>query len=297
VSGDFRCGYVTIIGRPNVGKSTFINCLLGQKLNITSSKPQTTRWLLNGIKNGPGYQAVFVDTPGLQSKYRDKMNRHMIREIRNSLFHVNVILFMIESLKWFAMDERVLDMIKDLKVPVILLVNKIDRLDNRAELLPFLETVCRKSSFADIIPVSARRDENILDVEKSVVSHLPVAPPQYPEDQLSDRSERFFAAEFIREKLIRQLGEELPYRIAVTIEQFNLKENILHIQAVIWVESESQKRIIVGKNGAVLKTVGEKSRKNMEDMFGHKIFLQTWVKVKKNWTTDARAMKQFGYDQ
>ena len=211
--------------------------------------------------------------------------------------HVDVLIFMIEALHWGDMDEQILKLTTDLEIPVILVINKIDKIKDREALLPFMDSVSVKRNFAAVIPVSARRGENIPGLEKSVYSLLPVATREFPDDQLSDRNERFFAAEFIREKLTRQLGDELPYRITITIEQFKIKENILHIYATIWVEGSSQKKIIIGKNGQVLKLVGEQARKDMENMFEHKVFLQTWVKVKKNWTEDVKALKQFGYEE
>lgn len=292
---DFRCGYVTIIGRPNVGKSTLINRILGQKLSITSSKPQTTRWNLLGIKTTSSAQTIYVDTPGIQRKYSDAMSRHMLREVTNSFSYMDVLIFMVEALVWSEMDENILKMIMDAKNPTILVVNKVDKIKEKKELLPFLEELSSKREFVEIVPISARTGAKVEAVESIVESLLPVAPPEFPEDQLTDRNERFFAAEFIREKLTRKLGEELPYRISVTIEQFTLKDKTLHIHAIIWVEGDSQKSIIIGKHGSVLKSVGELARKDMEKMFGHKVFLRTWVKVKKKWTSDLKALKQFGY--
>ena len=294
---DFCCGYVTIIGRPNVGKSTLLNRLLGQKISITSNKPQTTRWHLTGIETGDDYQDIYIDTPGLQDKYKNAMNRHMTREVMNSLSYVDVLILMIESLQWKDMDRQILKLIADIKAPVILVINKIDKIKNREQLLPFIESISAKWDFSAVLPVSARKNKNINELKKIVNSLLPVSPPLFPDEQLTDRNERFFAAEFIREKLIRKLGDELPYRISVTIEQFVLKENILHIHALVWVEGNSQKSIVIGHNGHILKSVGEQARKDMEKMFGHKVFLRTWVKVMKNWTDDIKALKQLGYER
>ncbi len=291
----FHCGYVTIIGRPNVGKSTFLNKILGQKISITSNKPQTTRWHLLGIKTSLTSQVIYVDTPGLQTKYNNAMNRHMTREVMASLANVDVLVFMIESMKWTDMDEHILNLIKDRSAPVILAINKIDKIKNKEKLLPFIKEVSSKMGFLKILPISARKGDNIDALENVVKALLPEAPPEYPDDQLSDQSERFFAAEFIREKLIRKLGDELPYRLSVSIDQFVLEENILHINANIWTVSRSQKKIIIGKDGSVLKAVGEQARRDMEGMFGHKVFLQTWVKVKKKWVDDIQALKQLGY--
>ena len=221
----------------------------------------------------------------------------MTREVMNSMSYVDVLILMIESLQWKDMDRQILKLIADIKAPVILVINKIDKIKNREQLLPFIESISAKWDFSAVLPVSARKNKNINELKKIVNSLLPVSPPLFPDDQLTDRNERFFAAEFIREKLIRKLGDELPYRISVTIEQFVLKGNILHIHALVWVEGNSQKSIVIGHNGHILKSVGEQARKDMEKMFGHKVFLRTWVKVMKNWTDDIKALKQLGYER
>ncbi|HLB31041.1 MAG TPA: GTPase Era, partial [Gammaproteobacteria bacterium] len=213
-----------------------------------------------------------------------------------AIAHVDLILFMTEVLVWNTADAQVLAMLGKTQAPIICVINKIDRLPDRDRLLPFIGQVSDTAKFEEIIPVSVLRNENIATLEAAVAKLLPVAPPAYPVDQLSNRDERFFAAEFIREKLVRALVQELPYRVAVTIERIQRQPKITKIDAVIWVEGESQKRIIVGKNGAVLKTVGEKARKDLEAMFGIRLFLRTWVKVRKNWTGNAKAMKEFGYE-
>ena len=295
-TADYRCGYVALVGRPNVGKSSLLNRMVGQKISITSPKPQTTHWTLYGIRSEPKYQAIFVDTPGMQNRHRDSINRHLVRETRTAIAHVDLILFMTEVLVWNTADAQVLAMLGKTQAPIICVINKIDRLPDRDRLLPFIGQVSDTAKFEEIIPVSVLRNENIATLEAAVAKLLPVAPPAYPVDQLSNRDERFFAAEFIREKLVRALVQELPYRVAVTIERIQRQPKITKIDAVIWVEGESQKRIIVGKNGAVLKTVGEKARKDLEAMFGIRLFLRTWVKVRKNWTGNAKAMKEFGYE-
>lgn len=293
---NYHCGYVSIIGRPNVGKSTLLNRLIGQKISITSKKPQTTRWQLLGIKTSPASQLIFVDTPGLQSRYHNSMNRHMQREIMDSLACVHAVLFVIEALVWTEIEDQILTIISKLECPVILVVNKIDKVKNKEALLPFISSLAGKYNFQEIIPASALKADNIGVIEQLLVPCLPVSPPEFPEDQLSDRNERFFAAEFIREKLTRLLGAELPYRISVTIDQFAEQGPVLHISASIWAETENQKKIIIGQNGKILKTVGEQSRKEMEKMFGRKVNLKTWVKIRKKWTADARSLKQLGYD-
>jgi len=293
---NFRCGYITIIGRPNVGKSTLLNKILGQKISATSRKPQTTRWHLLGIKTNTNCQAIYVDTPGVQNKYMDGINRHMAKEVTNSLANVDIVIFMIEPLSWADEEEHIMGLLDQLTISLFLVVNKIDKVKDKDKLLPFIEKIANFDKFAEILPVSVHNGSNVKKLEDIVYSYLPAAPKEFSDEQFSDRNERFFAAEFIREKLVRTLGEELPYRISVSIEQFKLKENVLHIYATIWAEGQRHKKIIVGKNGAILKSVGVQSRKDMENMFEHKVFLQTWVKVKEKWTENAKALKQFGYN-
>ncbi|MFT5134556.1 MAG: GTP-binding protein Era [Gammaproteobacteria bacterium] len=293
---DFRCGYATIIGRPNVGKSTLLNILLGQKLSITSRKPQTTQRRLLGIKTEEKYQIIYIDTPGMQSKYKDAINLYMRREIMNSLTHIDVLVFMVESLKWTKADEDILNTIADTKLPVLLLINKIDKTKDRGKLLPFIQTLSAKRVFADVIPVSARNNINIREIENAIYAYLPEAPAEYPADQVTDKSERFIVAEFIREKLIRKLGEELPYSITVTIDKFIREEEGVTIHAIIWVESPSQKGIVIGKDGGILKSVGEQARKDMKNLLDCNVYLRTWVKVKKNWSDDKSLLKQFGFE-
>ena len=295
MASDFRCGYVTIIGRPNVGKSTLLNSLLDQKISITSRKPQTTRWHILGIKSEKHYQAIYVDTPGLLDHKANALTRHMRKEVVNSLEGVDIILFVVEALAWTSEDEFVLKLLARQRAPVILVINKIDRLRDRGRILPFIEKLPATVTFAEVIPVSATRKLNLQDLEKSVLALLPRRPAEYPGEQLTDRNERFYAAEFIREKLMRQLGDEIPYRMAVTIEAFQRKGEMLYIDALIWVEKEGQKRIIIGKDGIVLKKAGSAARKDMEAMFGRRVHLQTRVRVKKKWTDDVKAVRQFGY--
>lgn len=292
----FRCGYVAITGRPNVGKSTLLNRLLGQKLSITSRRPQTTRWNLLGIKTGSGYQAVYVDTPGIQNRSRGALNRFMNKEVGGALASVDLILFLVEALKWTKADAHALQVTTGLSAPVLLVINKIDQVKDRSLLLPFMERLAQMMRFVEIIPVSARRDENLDRLKKAVVKLLPAGPPSFPEDQLSDRNERFFAAEMIREKLTRRLGAEVPYRLSVTIDQFRESGAIVHIHATIWVETSGQKAIVIGRQGRVLKCVGEDARRDMESMFGRRVNLHTWVKVKRGWTADARVLQQLGYN-
>ncbi len=292
----FRCGYITILGRPNAGKSTLLNYLLEQKISITSRKPQTTRWQLLGIKSGSDYQAIYIDTPGIQSEYNSPVHRHMTREAVSSLEFVDVVLFMIEAMKWTAADQRVLQLVQSAGLPTMLVINKIDKIKNRTELLPFIQKLATLTANGfEIVPVSAKSGDNIAELEKTVLARLPERPPVYAEDQITDRNQRFFAAEFIREKLIQRLGDELPYRVTVTIEEFLEDEGLISIKGVVWVESKSQKNIIIGKGGDVMKAVGEAARKDMEQLFQKKVFLRNWVKVKKNWTMDEKSLQQLGY--
>lgn len=294
--GSFRCGYITLLGRPNTGKSTLLNRLVEQKISITSRKPQTTRWQLLGIKTSERYQAIYVDTPGIQSEYDSLVHKHMTREAASSLEFVDVIIFMIEALKWSSADERVLQMVQAADLPAIVVINKIDKLARRPDLLPFIRKVADLTENRyEIVPVSAKTGDNLEVLEKTVVSMLPEGEPAYAEDQVTDRNLRFFAAEFIREKLINRLGDELPYRVAVTIEKFDEQPGLITIKGVIWVETNSQKNILIGRNGEVMKAVGEAARKDMEQLFQKKVFLRNWVKVRKNWTMDAEALLHLGY--
>ena len=293
---DFRCGYVTIIGRPNVGKSTLLNRLLKQKLSITSRKPQTTRWHLLGIKTDNHHQVIYVDTPGIQTKYKNALNRRMSREALDALAQVDVVVFVLEALKWTDTDQYIFDLIKDRKLPTIILINKIDKIKNKEALLPFIQELSGKlDEKENIIPVSAKTGVNLEAFEKKVELFLPVNSPLFPSDQISDRNERFFVSEFIREKLFKKLGDELPYNLAVTIDNFKEVENLVSIHAIIWVGSASQKAIVIGKDGKLLKSIGEEARKDIENFLGKKVFLKTWVKVKKQWTENENALKQLGY--
>ena len=293
---DFRCGYVTIIGRPNVGKSTLLNRLLEQKLSITSRKPQTTRWHLLGIKTDDRHQVIYIDTPGIQTKHKNALNRRMKREALDTLQQVDVIVFMLEALKWTETDEYIFSLVRERKPSLIILINKVDKLKDKSALLPFMEEIAAGTGGTqDIIPVSAKTGANLDVFEEKIKALLPINPPLFPADQISDRNERFFASEFIREKLFKKLGDELPYNIAVTIDEFKDSEKLVTIHATIWVGSTSQKAIVIGKDGLVLKTVGESARKDLEAFLQRKVFLKTWVKVKKQWAENESALKQLGY--
>ncbi len=291
----FRCGTVAIVGRPNVGKSTLLNRLIGVKLSITSHKPQTTRHRVLGIKHVADAQIIYVDTPGVHRDGPGAMNRYMNRIALTALHGVDAIVFVIEGLAFTPEDEYVLERVNSETAPVILAVNKVDAIADKATLLPFLQTVTSKGKFAEVIPVSARKGDNLDVLERKLIDLLPVGDPIYSEDQLTDRNERFIAAEFIREKLMRALGQEVPYALTVEIEQFKMDGALRRIAAVIYVEREGQKRIVIGKKGEMLKQVGKEAREDMEKLFDGKVFLELWVKVREGWSDDERALRSLGY--
>ena len=291
----FRCGYVGIIGRPNVGKSTLLNYILGQKLCITSRKPQTTRHQILGIKTSENAQAIYVDTPGVHKDSSRAMNRYMNRAANSIIEDVDVVLFLVEAGVWSEKDEWVFNKIKATTKPVILVINKVDQLKDKNELLPFMQKLSLMHPYKSIVPVSALKGKYIEDLEKEVESLLDISDPIYPEDQFTDRSMKFFAAEIIREKLMRQLGQELPYDLTVMIEKFEDVDGQLNINAVILVERKNQKLIIIGNKGDRLKKVGSQARVDMETMFESKVFLEIWVKVKEGWADDEQMLKSLGY--
>jgi GTP-binding protein Era len=291
----YRSGFVAIVGRPNVGKSTLMNHILGQKISITSSKPQTTRHRILGIKTSDDSQVIYVDTPGVHLNAKKAMNRYMNRAATTSLEEAELILFLVEATTWNEEDENVLNRLKSIKTPVVLVVNKVDRVKDKEELLPVLQELSQKMEFASVIPLSALKGSNIHELEKLVYERLPEAPPMFPEEYVTDRSERFLAAELVREKLMRSLGKELPYATTVEIESFKEEDGMLRIHALIWVERKSQKRIVIGKGGEKLKEVGKQARIDMEKLFGTKVFLQLWVKVKEGWSDNERILSSLGY--
>lgn len=291
-----RCGYVAILGRPNVGKSTLLNRILGQKISITSRRPQTTRHRILGIKTADDSQTIYVDTPGLHQDGKRAMNRYMNRAASSAIGEVDVVLFVVEGLRWSEQDQYVLDKLKSSQVPVILIINKVDKIADKAALLPHLSTLSGKMEFAHMIPVSATGGDNVEILEERVRELLPLAEHFYPEDQVTDRSERFLAAELIREKLMSTLGEELPYALTVEIEQFSLQDELLTIGAIIWVERAGQKAIVIGKNGTRLKDIGQQARLDMQTIFEQKVFLRLWVRVKEGWSDDVRALISLGYE-
>jgi len=295
MAAGFRCGYIALVGRPNVGKSTLLNRILGQKISITSRRPQTTRHRVLGIKTLPHAQLIYVDTPGIHDFNGRAMNRYMNRTASSVLADVDVIVFLVEGLRWTADDELVLKKLAPTGCPVILAVNKIDALEKREALLPGLQTLAEKYPFTEIIPVSARKGDNVAALESCIEALLPEEPPLFPEDQITDRSVRFLAAELVREKLFRKLGRELPYGLTVEIEAYRSEPGITHIHALIWVERDGQKNIVIGRGGRVLKEVGRQARQDIEDLIGSRVNLKLWVKVKEGWADDERAMQSLGY--
>jgi len=290
-----RCGYVALVGRPNVGQSTLLNHLLGQKISITSRKPQTTRHRVLGIKTEGATQIVYVDTPGLHKIEPKAINRYMNQTASQAMLDVDVVIFVIERLRWTEEDDWVLEKVKHVQCPVILALNKIDLIDDKKQLLPALQKLSEKFSFAEIFPLSALRGHNLDALETAIKRRLPENPHFFPEDQVTDRSERFLAAELVREKVMRQLGEELPYEITVEIESFKREGKLLTIDALILVERDGQKKIVIGNGGERIRQIGEEARKDMQKLFDSKIMLKLWVKVKAGWSDDERALRSLGY--
>ena len=296
MSENTYCGYVAIIGRPNVGKSTLLNHILGQKISITSRKPQTTRHRLLGIKTEGNTQVIYVDTPGLHQSMEKAINRYMNRAASSSIVDVDAVILVVERNKWTDEDEWVLGQVKRAHCPVILVINKVDQLDDKAKLLPFIQQLESKMDFTAIVPVSALSGTNLQQLEACINQQMPEGLHFFPEDQITDRSQRFMASELVREKIMRQLGEEVPYSMAVEIEEFSDSGKSLHISALILVEREGQKRIVIGNKGARLKLIGQEARVDMEEMFERKVMLKLWVKVKSGWSDDDRALRSLGYN-
>lgn len=289
------CGYVAIVGRPNVGKSTLLNHLLGQKLCITSRKPQTTRHTLLGIKTEENVQIIYVDTPGIHTNQDKAINRVMNRSASSVIADVDVVIFMLDRCEWSDADEYVAKQLSNISVPTLVALNKVDMINNRDDLLPHIEFLKGKVNAKDFLPVSALRRICIDELEEKIKGFIPSQPHLFPDDQITDRSERFLAAEIVREKITRQLGAELPYQITVEIEEFRVEKKIIHIGALILVERDGQKKILIGSNGARIKKVGEQARADMESMFDSKVMLRTWVKVRSGWSDDERALRSLGY--
>ena len=290
-----RCGYVAIVGKPNVGKSTLLNTLVKQKVSITSRKPQTTRFNMLGIHTDDGCQMLFVDTPGLHQKEPRAINRFMNRNARNALKEVDVVLFVVDRNRWNEEDDYVADLFMAASGSKILVVNKVDLIEEKASLLPILELIQSRFPSAEIVPVSAEKNKNVDVLSDVIREKLPESAFYFESDQITDRSERFLVAEIIREKIMRQLGEELPYAITILIDRFEERENFTFVDATIFVEKEGQKKILIGTKGEKLKRVGSDARAEMQKLLGTGVMLNTWVKVKSGWSDDERALKSLGY--
>ena len=295
MSATFHSGFVAIVGRPNVGKSTLLNCLVGQKISITSRKAQTTRHRVNGIFSDDSAQLVFVDTPGFQLEHTGALNDVMNDSVRTTLGDVDVVLFVIEAMRFDKRDERVLALLPKHR-PVILILNKIDQIKQRETLLPFLGEMGARFPFTALIPASAEKGAQVDDIMKEVRKHLPEGPPMFPEDQVTDRSERFLAAEILREKIFRLVGDELPYATTVEIEKFELDGALRRIYAAVVVDRAAHKAMLIGRNGDKLKRIATEARKDMERLFDGKVFLEVWVKVKSGWADDVRLLRELGYE-
>ncbi len=292
---DFRFGYVSIVGRPNVGKSTLLNQILGQKVSIVTAKPQTTRQRLAGIKTTARGQVVYVDTPGIHHTAKRALNRYMNRVAKASFRDVDLVMFLIEAGAWTRQDTYIAKALASADVPVMLVLNKVDLVPEKENLLAFIDEHLREGDYQSVMMVSAKNGSGVKELEEHVLHRLPFSRPFYDEDQFTDRSERFLAAEMIREQLTLRLHQELPYALTVQIEEFRRKGNLLTIGAIIWVERDSQKQITIGKKGIVLKQVGSKARMVLEELFGEKVFLRLWVKVSKDWSDSDKLIERFGY--
>ena len=292
-----RCGMVAIVGRPNVGKSTLLNHLLGQKLSITSRKPQTTRHQVLGVSTVENTQLVYVDTPGMHLGQSKAINQAMNKAAASALNGVDLTLFLCDRTKWTEEDDFVLELVGRQRTPVALVINKVDLMEQKNELLPFTEGLSARCEFNAVFPVSALRAQGLNELANYVATQAPAGPHLFPEDQITDRSQRFLAAELVREKIVRQLGDELPYSTAVEIETFKHDERgVLHINALILVERDGQKKILIGESGGRLKSIGTSARRDMERAFDSKVMLKLWVKVKSGWSDDIRALKTLGLD-
>ncbi|ARP37281.1 MULTISPECIES: GTPase Era [Vibrio] len=292
-----HCGFIAIVGRPNVGKSTLLNHILGQKISITSRKPQTTRHRIMGVETEGDYQAIYVDTPGLHIEEKRAINRLMNRAANSSLSDVNLVFFLVDGTHWTDDDEMVLNKLRKTDFPVVLCINKVDNVQDRTDVMQHMMEVSKKMDFLDVVPISAKQGKNIDVLRKHVRNSLPKATHHFPEEYVTDRSQRFMASEIIREKLMRFTGEELPYSVTVEIERFdyNPDNDGFHINALILVERTGQKKMVIGKAGEKIKTIGREARIDMEELFGRKVYLETWVKVKSGWADDERALRSLGY--
>ena len=291
-----RCGFVAVVGRPNVGKSTLINAIVGHKISIVTPKPQTTRHRILAVESKPGCQIIFVDTPGLHRNAGKAMNRMMNRTATNALIDADVVLFMTEANRWTDEDQDVLERLQLTSVPAIALLNKTDKVHPKKLLLQALAEMAERYEFADMIPISAKREDNLDQLMKILPGILPESAPLFPQDMITDRSKSFLAAEIIREKLTLSLRQEIPYGLSVQIERYTEEESAIEIHAVIWVERDSQKGIVVGKGGSVLKKVGRAARIELKAREGIPVHLELWVKVKDNWADNEKDLLRLGYE-
>ena len=290
-----KSGYVSIVGKTNAGKSTLLNNILGQKIAITSRKPQTTRHRFLGIRTDNEFQIIFVDTPGFHSGQKRALNRYMNKVASNAMRGVDIVLYVLDKLNWTEEDLSRVNSISD-ETSVILVINKVDKLEEKNSLLPFIKELSEKDLFSHIIPISALKDLGVEDLVKLIHEKIPIGGHLYPEDQVTDISERFLASEIIRENCINRLGDELPYRISVSIERFSEVKGIIHIDSVIFVEKQSQKGMLIGQSGSMLKSIGTASRKELEKLLESKVMLKTWVKVKSGWSDNESLLPSMGYD-
>jgi len=289
------CGYVAILGRPNVGKSTLLNKLLGQKISITSRKPQTTRHRIVGIDTKDEYQTIFVDTPGVQRRHDSAIHRYMNRAATSTIEDVDAIILVVDRLNWTDEDEYVVQSIRQSSAPVILAINKVDHLVEKNRLLPHIQALSAKLAWADVVPVAAKTGYNLEPLQSAIRKRLPARAHFYDAEQVTDRSERFLAAEIVREKIMRMMGDELPHKVAVEIEQYKTTSKLVTISAVIWVERDGQKKILIGVKGEKLKLIGSQARADIEVLVDQKVMLKLWVKVKGSWSDDERMLKSLGY--
>ena len=290
-----KSGYVSIVGKTNAGKSTLLNNILGQKIAITSRKPQTTRHRFLGIRTDNENQIIFVDTPGFHSGQKRALNRYMNKVASNAMRGVDIVLYVLDKLNWSEDDlSRVQSISKE--TSIILIINKVDKLEDKGSLLPFIDNLSKDNLFSHIVPVSALKDIGVEKLVRLIHEQLPEGGHLYPEDQVTDISEKFLASEIVRENCINRLGDELPYRITVSIERFNQLKDIIHIDSVIYVEKQSQKGMLIGQSGSMLKSIGTASRKELEKLLDSKVMLKTWVKVKNNWSDNESLLPSMGYD-